>query len=698
MRGDSTATRRHSAGGALDGRVDAAQGLVAAGQVHRVRDVRADLGAGDGHAQRLRHLAHAQAQRVRGGLQLGGDGVRRPVAERGQAVARLGQRRARLGLEVLGHGLVVVAGERVVPDRRALGHVLQRLHAVTERHHHVGRRGARGGVVAGGAQVPFQVARDLGGIVGLQVLLVEPAELGRVHARRLGVHVLQVEQALHLLDGEDLLVAVGPAQADQVVEQRVRQVAHVAVLHDVGGAGALAELRAVLVEDHRQVRERRRLGAQRAVDVDLARGVVDVVVAAHHVGDAHVQVVHHHGEVVGGIAVGPEDHQVVELGVGDLDAALDLVVPGHHAVERVLQADDAVGIVAPGRAAVAVGAVVARLLAGGHGGLAHGVQLLARFVGIVGMAGGHQLFGHLAIALHAGGLVDGAFVVVQAQPVHRLEDGVDRGLGAALAVGVLDAQDELPAAAARLQPAVQRGAGTTDVQVAGGAGGEAGAAGHGGWRRGVTRHSSGSPRGGPAGAAPAGPYNPPTATLFISDLHRDPERPGITRLFGAFLDGEARRADALYILGDLFEAWVGDDDPSEAGAFVAGRLRALVDAGVPVSFIRGNRDFLLGAGYARRSGMRLLPDPTVVVLHGEPTLLLHGDLLCPDDVAYQQFRVQTRDPAWQARFLAQPLQARLAFAAQARAASQARHGELQASGMAEAITDVAPATVQAWFA
>jgi UDP-2,3-diacylglucosamine hydrolase len=186
-------------------------------------------------------------------------------------------------------------------------------------------------------------------------------------------------------------------------------------------------------------------------------------------------------------------------------------------------------------------------------------------------------------------------------------------------------------------------------------------------------------------------------TLFVSDLHLDPARPGITALFGRFLDGEARRADALYILGDLFEAWVGDDDPSPVGAFVAGRLRALADAGVPAYFVRGNRDFLLGADYARRCGMRLLPDPAVVVLHGEPTLLLHGDLLCTDDTAYQQFRAQTRDPAWQARFLAQPLDARLAFAAQARAASMARYGELQASGRAEAITDVAPATVQAWF-
>ena len=187
------------------------------------------------------------------------------------------------------------------------------------------------------------------------------------------------------------------------------------------------------------------------------------------------------------------------------------------------------------------------------------------------------------------------------------------------------------------------------------------------------------------------------STLFVSDLHLDPDRPEITALFGRFLDGEARGADALYILGDLFEAWVGDDDPSEAGAFVADRLRALVEAGVPVSFIRGNRDFLLGDTYAARCGMTLLDDPTVVDLYGTPTLLLHGDLLCTDDTAYQQFRTQTRNPQWQAQFLAQPLAARLAFAAQARAASQARYGELVAKGMAESVGDVAPATVQAWF-
>ena len=188
------------------------------------------------------------------------------------------------------------------------------------------------------------------------------------------------------------------------------------------------------------------------------------------------------------------------------------------------------------------------------------------------------------------------------------------------------------------------------------------------------------------------------ATLFVSDLHLDPERPAITELFGRFLDEEARAADALYILGDLFEAWVGDDDPSDTGAFVAGKLRGLRDAGVPVRFLRGNRDFLLGDEYARRAGMEILPDPAVVPLYGKPVLLMHGDLLCTDDTAYQAFRAQTRDPRWQAQFLAQPLAARLAFAQQARAASRAHQSGLQAQGAMDAITDATPATVDDTFA
>ncbi len=185
------------------------------------------------------------------------------------------------------------------------------------------------------------------------------------------------------------------------------------------------------------------------------------------------------------------------------------------------------------------------------------------------------------------------------------------------------------------------------------------------------------------------------ATLFISDLHLDPERPHITDLFERFLREQAREADALYVLGDLFEAWVGDDDPSPTGARVAAALRSLVQAGVPVYFMRGNRDFLLGEAFARRAGIRILRDPAVVMLHGSPSLLMHGDTLCTDDAAYQQFRAQTRDPRWQAQFLGQPLPARLAFAQQARAASQARYFELERQGTMETITDVSQETVDA---
>lgn len=183
-------------------------------------------------------------------------------------------------------------------------------------------------------------------------------------------------------------------------------------------------------------------------------------------------------------------------------------------------------------------------------------------------------------------------------------------------------------------------------------------------------------------------------TLFVSDLHLEAERPAITDLFVRFLRERARAARALYVLGDLFEAWVGDDDPAEPGATVARELRALRDAGVPLFFLRGNRDFLLGEAYARRAGMRILPDPAMIVLDGRPVLLMHGDLLCTGDTAYQQFRAQTRDPQWQRQFLAQPLPARVAFAQQARARSQAAQGALKAQGMLDAITDADPATVE----
>jgi UDP-2,3-diacylglucosamine hydrolase len=182
-------------------------------------------------------------------------------------------------------------------------------------------------------------------------------------------------------------------------------------------------------------------------------------------------------------------------------------------------------------------------------------------------------------------------------------------------------------------------------------------------------------------------------TLFISDLHLDPERPAVTELFARFLAEEARGADALYILGDLFEAWIGDDDDAELAHEVAAALQRVHHADVPIGFIRGNRDFLLGHAYAEGCGMRVLPDPCVVALNGEPTLLLHGDLLCSDDTAYLKLRQQMRDPDWQSNFLAQPLIARRAFAQQARAASRVHQ-----QSMSLEVGDATVSAVDAMFA
>lgn len=176
-------------------------------------------------------------------------------------------------------------------------------------------------------------------------------------------------------------------------------------------------------------------------------------------------------------------------------------------------------------------------------------------------------------------------------------------------------------------------------------------------------------------------------TLFISDLHLDDERPRITDLFLRFLDGEAREAQALYVLGDLFESWIGDDDDAPLAQTVQDAFAALTRSGVPAYFMAGNRDFLVGDAFASRSGVVLLPDPTVVELAGVPTLLMHGDTLCTDDVAYQKFRAQVRDSRWQQQFLSQPLAQRRAFAAQAREQSRLHTGSTMAQIMD--VTDTA---------
>ena len=162
------------------------------------------------------------------------------------------------------------------------------------------------------------------------------------------------------------------------------------------------------------------------------------------------------------------------------------------------------------------------------------------------------------------------------------------------------------------------------------------------------------------------------ARLFVSDVHLGAGfEPAIEQFLG-FLGSHAARAEALYILGDLFESWVGDDDRSAAAQRVCAGLEALTRGGVPCFVLHGNRDFLLGPGFAKRTGAVLLADPVVAEWDGERVLITHGDALCTDDHAYQELRSMVRAPRFQRRFLALPLANREVLADEARAGSQ-RH-------------------------
>jgi UDP-2,3-diacylglucosamine hydrolase len=173
------------------------------------------------------------------------------------------------------------------------------------------------------------------------------------------------------------------------------------------------------------------------------------------------------------------------------------------------------------------------------------------------------------------------------------------------------------------------------------------------------------------------------ATLFISDLHIDAARPAINAQFLQFLEAEASGAEALYILGDLFESWIGDDAPDASQSAAIRGLRKLTDGGVPCFVMHGNRDFLLSRHFCELSGAQLLADPLIVTLYGEPVLVMHGDALCTDDRAYQRLRATVRDAEWQRQFIALSIDSRQALAGAARAGSQAH-----TAAMEYAITDV----------
>jgi UDP-2,3-diacylglucosamine hydrolase len=183
-------------------------------------------------------------------------------------------------------------------------------------------------------------------------------------------------------------------------------------------------------------------------------------------------------------------------------------------------------------------------------------------------------------------------------------------------------------------------------------------------------------------------------TLFVSDLHLDALEPAAGEQFLQFLRLRAPACEALYILGDLFEAWIGDDDQDPHRALICQALRDLSTHGVPCYVMHGNRDFLLQQGFEQRSGARLLADPIIVDLYGERVLLTHGDALCTADRSYQLLRGLVRNPDWQRRFLRLPFKVRRTLAEQARAGSR-RHTEHTAAGIMDVDDDAVLAAMRA---
>ena len=305
------------------------------------------------------------------------------------------------------------------------------------------------------------VVRTLAQIVG-----VDAGELGEVEARRRPAHRGEVEQRHRLVGADDLLVAVAPAEPQEIVAHRLRQEPQFAILGHAQGAVPLAELGAVRAMDQRDMGEARRLAADRTVELDLAEGVGQVVVAANDMGDPHVDVVHHHREHVGRGAVGTQQDHVVELGVLDVDLALDQVgdpggprlgrlQPDHrrHAGRRV------------GRVAVAPAAVIARRQAVRPLLRPHLLEFLRARPAAIGLALGEQPVRHLGMPAGTLELEDGRLVRIEAEPGQAVEDGVDGALRGPLPVGVLDPQQEPAAMAAGEQPVEQRRSRPADVQI-----------------------------------------------------------------------------------------------------------------------------------------------------------------------------------------------------------------------------------------
>ena len=301
-------------------------------------------------------------------------------------------------------------------------------------------------------------------------------QLGEVHPAGGAPDTVDIEQSDRGGAVEDLVVTVTPAEPQQVVAQRLGEKAVVAEFKNGNRAVAFRELGAVSTTDHRQVAEVRQIPAHGPKNLDLSKCVGQVVVAADDVGDRHVVVIDDHGMKVGRCAVAAQDDHVVKFSVGDANLTLDQVIDHGIARLRRLQPDrwgDSWRCF--GRIPIAPAPVVARSPALSNGRFPHLAELVQGRVAAVGVAGGEQRLGNFGVAGDAGGLKHRRRVGREVEPGEAIENGLGRGLRGALAIGVLDAQQELAVVVAREQEVEQGGAGAADMQQAGRARGEAGA-------------------------------------------------------------------------------------------------------------------------------------------------------------------------------------------------------------------------------
>jgi len=175
---------------------------------------------------------------------------------------------------------------------------------------------------------------------------------------------------------------------------------------------------------------------------------------------------------------------------------------------------------------------------------------------------------------------------------------------------------------------------------------------------------------------------------FISDLHLEESRPDITQAFLQFVDTIQADAESLYILGDFFESWIGDDENTELQLTIKEKLRTFTNTGASLFFMHGNRDFLIGDVFAQETGASILPDPSIIQLNGDPVLLMHGDSLCTGDTGYMKFRATIRNPSFLEPFLKRPIEERRVTAQQLRTMSQANN-----QNKSSEIMDVTPEEV-----